>query len=243
MEELHTVMSQEIVGEMRMNPLQKIWNIIISPSKAMEAIIQKPGILFPLILMAAIPFALTMLRWPLFENEMFETAKNALQANPKLSQMTADQLDQLTRNSISFAKWATLINMPIMWFVQSVIIFIIMKILKGEGKFKQILSVMGYSTVILLLANILATLVSYQTNSLMLDTTLTLVTNMLNLDIKGSYIYGVIRGVNIFTIWQYCVIAIGLHQLTKLSKAKINSTMGAIFIIGLLIFANSLKIL
>lgn len=243
MEEVQTVIDEEIIGEMKMNPLKKVLNIIISPTKAMVAIIQKPGVLFPLILMAAIPFALTMLRLPIFENDVFEATKNALQASPNLSQMTAAQLDELTRNSISIAKWTTLVNMPIMWFVLSVIIFAIMKILKGAGKFKQFLSIVGYSTVILILLNILTTLVSYYTNSLMLDTSLALVTNMVMPDIKGSYLYGVFRGITIFTIWQYSVIAIGLHQLTKLSKPKIYTTMGALYVISVLILANSSKLL
>lgn len=54
-------------------------------------------------------------------------------------------------------------------------------------------------------------------------------------DMEGKLLYGVANGIDVFNIWHYMVIAIGMAKVSKVKKAYVYGAVGIVFVIGLLI--------
>ena len=218
----------------QMSFLQKVIGVIVSPKKAMEAIAQKSDILYPILAMLLTTPILYLIRYPLFE----QMVKTKLENTPQAAQMTPSMISLSTKIGLITAP----IRVIIMWIVITFIFWGILRIFKGEGKFKQYLSVTGYAYTIVIISMIVTLIASYFTGSLILDTSLASITNLFAPDLKGSFLYGIIRGINLFGIWQFIVYAIGLKVVSKLSSAKVYSVVSVVYIVMILLSANSLKL-
>jgi hypothetical protein len=155
------------------------------------------------------------------------------------TQMTPDQLEATLKMGSVFGLAFTPITSIAMWLILSAVLFLGTKILKGEGSFKQFMSITGYSYVIMLLYYILSAAVSLFSGELMLNTSI----GILASGLKGSYIYGVLRNIDLFGIWYYSVMAIGITTLTKLSKTRSYAMMSIVYLASILIGAFNSKTL
>ncbi|MDI6605139.1 MAG: Yip1 family protein [Thermoanaerobacteraceae bacterium] len=218
----------------QMSFLQRVIGVIVSPKKAMEAIVQKSDILYPILAMLLTTPIFYLIRYPLFE----QMVKTKLENTPQAAQMTPSMISFSTKIGLITAP----IGVIIMWIVITFIFWGILRIFKGEGKFKQYLSVTGYAYTIVIISMIVTLIASYFTGSLILDTSLASITNLFAPDLKGSFLYGIIRGINLFGIWQFIVYAIGLKVVSKLSSAKVYSVVSVVYIVMILLSANSLKL-
>ncbi|HEX9062536.1 MAG TPA: Yip1 family protein [Clostridia bacterium] len=219
--------------------IKRVIGIIVSPGETMKVLIAKPRILFPIILMAVSMLGFYLLRFDLYKDFLKQAMEMQLANNPNLTRESIESIMPITTVSgLIGAPFGVLLN----WVIISAILFGIMKFFKGEGSFKQYLSITGYSYVIMFIFIILSAVSSYFTNSIMFNSSLTNITNLFMPDIKGSYLYGILRGVDFFTIWHYVVIGIGIALVSKVSKSKVYSVLSLIFIATVLIGAFNLKI-
>ena len=109
------------------------------------------------------------------------------------------------------------------------------KAFKGEGTYKHVLSITGYSYVVILLFIIIQMFTSFFTGQLFLDTSLANVIKLLEPGMIGTTLYGILRGIDIFTIWRYIVIAIGLRYMSGLDKIKVMSMVSAFYILTIVV--------
>lgn len=218
----------------QMSFLQKVIGVIVSPKKAMEAIAQKSDILYPILAMLLTTPIFYLIRYPLFE----QMVKTKIENTPQAAQMTPSMISFSTKIGLITAP----IGVIIMWLVITFVFWGILRIFRGEGKFKQYLSVTGYAYTISIISMIVTLIASYFTGSLILDTSFASITNLFAPDLKGSFLYGIIRGINLFSIWQFIVYAIGLKVVSKLSSTKVYSVVSAVYIVMILLSANSLKL-
>ena len=221
----------------RMNVFQRIAGIILSPAETMKNIVEKPGVIFPILAYGLGMLALYLIRFPLYQ----ELLKHQMELGLAKSntQLTPEQLNSAMKIAAISGLVATPITSLAMWIIITAIVFGIIKLFKGQGSFKQVASVIGYAYVITLAYILLCLIVSFFTGKLLLDTSLANITNLVLPDLKGSFVYGIIRGIDLFVIWQYVVMAIGIVTLSKLSKSKVYSVVGLIYIASIIIAANS----
>lgn len=220
---------------------QRVVGIIISPTETMKSLIEKPRILFPILMMFfSIPI-FYLLRFSLYQDFLKNTMEAALAQQGQT--MDAAQLANLTKISAYVGLGTAGIGQLINWIIVAAIIFAFVKIFKGEGTFKQYLSITGYAGVITLLSLIFSFALSFFTGQLMADASLANITNLFMPGIKGTYLYGVIRGFDLFSIWHIIVMAIGVTLLSRLSKAKVYTLFAFIFIITVLLGAKGLMLL
>lgn len=217
--------------------LKRIWWAVTSPGKLMECLAQKPRILFGLILAAVSMDILYILRMPLFTEFIRGTLYKTSEYMESLvgQSMTAQMIEDGLPKTIIQTLITTPISIVISLLFMTLVYFAILKIMGGKGTFKAYLSVMGYSYIISALYILLLIPISFVTGSLHEELPLTSLATLLNDDMAGTFLYGVSKGLDVFTIWHAAVTAVGLVAVSKLKKPYVYSVAAGIFIIGLLI--------
>ena len=111
----------------------------------------------------------------------------------------------------------------------------ILKLIGGQGRFKAYLSVTCYSYVVPALYTLLLIPVSFVTGSLHQDIPLSSLATLASTDMRGTFLFGILKGLDIFAIWYYAVMAIGFTAVSKLKKTYVYGVAAVIFLIGLII--------
>lgn len=227
MEDLQVNMDNQNTEGKSLNVFKKILGVFISPAKVMGSIETKPGFLVPLILTMAAPVLLIIARY----SDYLELLKQTLVESyaKRNAQLTAEQLAAQLKMVGTFGCIGAPVGVIVSWLVGTAILFGIVKIFKGQGSFKQYLSVTAYASVITILSYILLGIVSYFTGLLDLNTPVTSVISLLPQSFKGTFLYGLLLPVDVLTIWEYVVIAIGVRQMSKLDKNKVYTIIGIIY--------------
>ncbi len=209
--------------------LKRLLWVLTSPGKLMENLAERPRVLFGLILSALAMVLLFVIRMPLYEDILRSSMSLTGQT------MTAEMIEQ----SLPLTKIAGLVTVPLtMVFVilfYTVIFFAILKLIGGQGRFKAYLSVTCYSYVVPALYTLLLIPVSFVTGSLHQDIPLSSLATLASTDMRGTFLFGILKGLDIFAIWYYAVMAIGFTAVSKLKKTYVYGVAAVIFLIGLII--------
>jgi hypothetical protein len=210
-----------------MNLVQRIKGVILSPGMTMDNLVERPRLLLPLIITAVAQAAVYFARYPMYQEYMNNTIAGTL-AN---AGMTADAI----QNYIFLGAAATPLTTLFGWFLSAVIFFAVFKIFGAKGKFKQYMSIIGYAYIIYVLYYIIVLVASFFTGSLYMNITLTSIANLLPAEMSGSFLYGIAMGIDIFSIWYYCVIAIGMAALSGFRKRNTYILVALIYVAGLIV--------
>ncbi len=222
----------------RMNFFERVTGIVISPGRVMADLAEKPRILFPLFLIALQIIVVYSLRLSLFKDSLIQSysAQSGYLESLSGNAMTPEMLEKSVQQGLVWGLASLPISSLLMWLVITLIFFAVIKIGGGEGRFKHYLSVIGYSHVIYALYLLLVLIISFFTGSLYIDIPLTSFANLLGSDMKGTFLFGIMKGLDVFSIWQYVVMAIGLATVSKFRKKYVCYIFVAVFfIIGLAI--------
>ena len=241
MSDFQTNIINEEVTVKEMGFLQRVAGVFTSPGKVMENLAAKPRVLFPLFLIAFAQLALYMIRLPLYQDFLRKSSLAGAELAKSLTgmELTPEMIEQRMSQSVIQSVILTPLGSLFGWLFITVIFFIIIKIAGMQGKFKQYLSVTGYAYVISALYLLITLGVSYFTGSLHIDMPLTSIANAFGEEMKGSFVFGLLKGLDVFTIWYYAVIAIGLQIVSGFKKRTAYGIVAGIFIIGLLMAGAS----
>ena len=221
----------------KMNLIQRIFGVIFSPGKVMQSLVQKPRILFALFLTILSPVVMIFSIFPMYK-EYSRSILEAQYARMNI-EVTAEMIDKGLNISMYTGPIAGAIGAVALWFASALVLWVIIKIFKGEGRYKQILSVTGYAAVISALSAIVTIITTRLTGTYSLVSFTSLAA--LIPDMKGSFLFGAAKTIEVFSIWKYIVIAIGLATVSKLSKKKVYIIVACIFAL-LVIFAGITEI-
>lgn len=208
---------------------QRVIGIIVSPSETMKNLIAKPRILFPILAMALSMLALMIVTMPMLQEFTRQAVENQLAKAGQSA--TSEQLDAFARIGIISGMVSAPVATIAMWLAGAAILLGVIKIFKGEGSFKQFLSITGYAYVISMLYLILVTVLTLATGTYYAQSPVTSLATLLPSDMKGTFAYGFLSKIELFSIWQFIVITIGVTQVSKLSKNKVYSIMAVLFIL------------
>lgn len=226
---------------LRMNFFQRITGMILNPYATCMDLIEKPRILFAILAMLLSTPILYLSRYSLFESFANGILDNSIAQGG--ANIPVEYMDMTKTYFPIYLLVLYPIISILLWLSVSVALFLLVKLLKGEGKFKQFLSITGYSYIIIVFYHMLTGIVSFVSGSIQFDASLANISNLLIPQIKGSHLYGVLRGIDLFNIWQYVVICIGISALTKLSKVKVYTVVFLIFLITVVIGSNNFRLL
>lgn len=224
-------------GTASLSFFQRIISTFTSPGKLMSDLAAKPRILFPAIMIAFAQLALYIIRLPLYKDFLRKSAIASSELTESLmgTEMTPEMIERSVSAGTIQSYFTTPLGSLFAWLFITVVFFAIFKITGSNGKFKQFLSITGYAYIISVLYIIITFIASFFTGSLHLDMPLTSLATLLSTDMKGNFLYGMLKGVDVFGIWYYTVIAIGLTAITDLKKTTVYSIVAGVFIVGLII--------
>ncbi|PYG88424.1 Yip1-like protein [Ruminiclostridium sufflavum DSM 19573] len=209
----------------KMNFIKRVFGVMFFPGKVMQSLEKKPRVLFGLLLAALSPVALILLTFPMYM-EYMRAKLEITYANMDID-VTAQQMDSI----MSMSKYSSLIGGAIgavaLMLIEALVLWGLVKIFKGEGRYKQVLSVLGYTGVIAAVS-VIVMIISVQLTGSFSEVSFTSLASFLP-DMKGSFFYGAAKMIEIFSIWQYIVLGIGLSSVSKLSKNKIIIIVAIIF--------------
>lgn len=218
----------------KMGFFKRILGIIFCPEDVMQNLVNKPRILFPIFMILLSTPVYYLLRLPLFTSYYVEKAQQSLIGVSE--QEYISKLYFSAQGGIGARLTLESLVISLLWLAGSLILFLLIKAYKGKGTFKQTLSITGYSYVIILLFIIIQYFTSFITNQLFLDASFAGIIEFFNPGISKSAIYPTLQAVNIFSIWQYCVIAIGIYHMSKLNRIQVNLMMGILYILNVWTF-------
>lgn len=211
----------------KMNLFQRITGIIVSPAETMKNLIIKPRVVFPILIVALGLLVIYLSNYGLYKDQVRQAMERAM-ANSS-TQLSPEQLDA----QADMGAVAGLITGPIVsllsWVIEAAIIFGLIKAFRGKGRFAQFISITGYAYVIMLLYYVLTAVVINISNNLTVDVPITSVASLLPKDLKGTFLYTVLTGMELFAIWRIIVTGIGITLVSKLSKVKVYSVMFGFF--------------
>ncbi|WP_244648227.1 Yip1 family protein [Ruminiclostridium herbifermentans] len=230
MNDNNVIMNESNFGEnqvdySKMSFIKRVIGVICFPGKVMQSLEQKPRVLFGILLTALVPLVMILSTLPMY----MEYTRGVLEST--YAKMNIEITEQQLEQTLSISQYSSIIGGPIgaviMLLIYALVIWSIIKIFKGEGKFKQVLSVIGYATVISALSTIV-TIITTRLTGVFSDVSFTSIASLIP-EMKGSFIYGMSKMIEVFTIWQYAVIAIGITTVSKLSKKKVYIIVACIF--------------
>lgn len=217
--------------------LKRILWVLTSPGKLMVNLAERPRVLFGLILSALSMEVVYISRLSLFKDTLRSASLASADYTESLTgqTMTAEMVEQNMPFATIFGLISTPFTMVIGLLITTLIFFAILKLMGGQGKFKAYLSVTGYAYVISALYLLLLIPVSFITGSLHENAPLTSLATLASPDMAGTFFNGILKGIDIFSIWHYAVMAIGFTVVSKLKKVYVYGVVAGIFMIGLII--------
>lgn len=222
---------QQYGGE-RLSLFKTLIGVIIHPCKTMKLLAEKPKIAFGFLATMLGTIIFYLIRYPLFKEYVKVKTENI----GGLAILSEQELNSAILRELI----ATPISSVVWWLIIVLLLFGAVKLLKGQARFKQLLSVTGYAYVPVLVSYIIFLLVSFFTGTLLLDTSLARLMLLLLPDLKGTYLYGFLKSIDFFGVWYFVLIALGMLYASKLSKKKVFTIVGVIYLLCSLLAAGSL---
>ena len=213
--------------------VQKMIGVFFTPKETFEAIDRKPDWVAPLLVIIILTLIFSMITMPITMPEQMEKQREKMEERG----MADDQIDQAMATGEKMGKIMApvgiIVGVPIVllffalifWFVGNVI-------LGGQTTYKRMFSVYTYSSLIGTVGFMLTALLILMRKSADVHFSLAL---LLPQEQSETALYQFFKGFNLFSIWQYAVLAIGFAVIYKLSMKKSGWTMAVMFLITVLI--------
>ncbi len=253
-EDSNPMNSEPSEQEEEFNHSDKMIGIFTEPIKTFEKIAEKPPKTIDWLLPAFLLFAVICITQVLIntnsglhsqvvEIQMTKIQKNLDQAvkDGKISQGQAEeQLSAMQERmgtygglQIVFTILGVFIGGFIVFFIIAGIYYLFVKfLLKGDGNYQSVLVASGMTFYIAILGVIITTILTFAMGKFLADTSLA---SFLSSD-KSTIAGFIFAKLDIFSIWGYIILSIGLAKLFKsASTAKYYATVFGIWILGSLL--------
>lgn len=223
--------------EVKLTFLEQVLGIIIAPRETLRILAENPRFRFPAILMVVSVLLYNLARFePFKETIKFIVGKNR-------ADMSSEQLIGIAD------KWAFtgVFLMPVFtilgWVISSIILFLIIKFLNGKTNLPKVAIIVGNSFLVVVIYYFISAIISIISKNYLLSASLATVTNLLFPELKGSFLYGLFRGIDIFGLWQCWIIASGISAITNFGTGKSVFTVATAYLILIFISSGTLMYL
>ncbi|ADQ05684.1 hypothetical protein Calow_2178 [Caldicellulosiruptor owensensis OL] len=179
-------------------------NLVVSPTKVFQKIKEKPDFLILIFLIPLIS-ALAMLFIPKIPDEvLLEHVKKTIE-DPELQQTTLKSL-KITM-SPAFLAGTEFLHYIISFFITAFILLVIVRLAGGEIDYKKALTIVAVANIVMIPYYIFYAIYARAVN--------------LNiLDVSKDFKYFIATYLNVFSIWRYILIGIGVFAVCELNKVK-----------------------
>jgi hypothetical protein len=204
--------------EERMGFFARISGIFFEPKKVFTFLNSKPSWLFAFLLVVLIGAVVAEITLP----QSLLLQKEIVSQSPRLSSAPTGTLEKMTqittaKRVVTFVSEIIRVFLFSLVLLTAVIYFLCNIILGGDSSFKKVLSVVTYTSLVPTLGAILKTPLILVKNSLDVQIGLAL---LMPAGDFSKIRYMILSTLDIFSIWQIILIAIGITVLYKFSMTK-----------------------
>lgn len=203
--------NQEVVVE-EQSVLENIIGVFIHPVQTMKSLTSYPEVMLPILFIVFFSNFSALLNYDL-------TLENYTEIYTKAYSPLGIDVSEMMPVIFIGTQVAVTVGVLIQWLLFSFIISLAIKIMKGKGGYKKILSITGYAFLVKGLSIIILSIIYRVTGVLDYETVFSLGHFFQNSSVSPVVI-GILQTVSLFRIWEYVVVAIGVSALTGFSKLK-----------------------
>ena len=212
-----------------MSAFADVFRVLVDPAPVFERVREKPRFLIPYLVLAVAQIIIGVVNLP------YLTA--GMKATLATRQVPAGGPDPATLAMINI--FAVPIVVVLFFLLSTLILWVLVAIMGGDGKFGTLLSVTAYAAVpsVLLLAiigSVVLRLKGLEAIASQADLQPALGLDLLVPSAEG-FVGGVLRAVNPFTIWGLVLTAIGVSITHNLSRSTGYTIATISFVIGVLL--------
>ncbi len=191
--------------------MSNLKNIIVEPVKAFKHIKEKDDWWIPFILLVVVTWIFLWI------------------SGPALARITAQMMAEIgaDREIPKFVEYIKYLGAPIgtltMWLLMSVIIWFLGNSFGADWDFAKALDLYAYSSVVQVIRTILTTVIILIRGipNIMTFKDLSFATGLnLFFSPENPKLYALFSGIEVFTIWQFIIIAYGISEIAGVSKKK-----------------------
>lgn len=117
----------------------------------------------------------------------------------------------------------------VLWLLRALLIFILLKILQTKGTFRQVLAICGIAYLAIVPMMLIMGIAGLFTGDMFINFSPAVFIPQL----RGTMLYGFIRGFCLFFIWEHVLITIGLIRLTEKKRSVL--VCAAVYLIQIII--------
>jgi hypothetical protein len=195
----------------------KVFNIFLEPKKVFESLKIKPTWLVPFIIIALLGIGFYYYTYPFIMNQQVERIKNNEKIPDEQKQTIIEKMTEKDHPpfwQLFIAPVGTLVALVI---VAAVLFFVFNVLLGGDSSFRRVFSVYTYSSLIAIPSMIVKFPLIMMKKDVNVQTSLAL---LLSADSKDTFLYRILSGFDIFTLWQVILISIGMGVLYRYTTKK-----------------------
>lgn len=229
--DIHSLEKNTINLGDKMNVFMRLKNLFFYPSNLMSYIKNKPNIMFPMLFILLFNIGVVFLEFSEFKVVVKDILLAQLQGNE--SSITDGLVNMATFMSVIFSVLTLLFSV----LVVTIVFFAFVKLLRGEGYFKQYLSIVVYSSIVNLIGLLILMINSMFTGKFLFSANISIF-ELLNIKLTSNY-FSIILSYftisNILSIWQHMIIAIGVIKISEINKRYVYLFTAFIYIISILL--------
>jgi len=211
---ISTLKNDDINLNEQMSIIQRIKNLFVCPDKLMDYIKNTPNIIFPMLVIVFFNIGVIFIKFNQFKIFIKDELSLALQGD------TIVVTDQLINIMALLAPLLSILVFFISILLSTIIFYSFVKILKGEGYFKQYVSVILYSSIVNMIGFIILLILSMYTGKFLFSTNVSIF-QIFDITLANNYFTMFLNKLNISNIlglWQYILIAVGVVNISKINK-------------------------
>lgn len=215
----------------KMNVFMRLKNLFFCPSSLMSYIENKPSIMFPILLILLFNIGIVFLEFSDFKVLLKDMLLVQFQGNE--SSVTDGLVNIVIFMSVIFSTFTSLFSI----LAVTIVFFAFIKLLRGEGDFKQSLSIVLYSSIVNLLGLLILMINSMFTGKFLFSTNISIF-EFLNINLTSNYFSIILNYFtisNILSIWQHMLIAIGIIKISGINKRYVYLYTSFIYIVSILL--------
>jgi hypothetical protein len=206
-----------------------VFRVLFEPTAVFERVRERPRFLVPFLVLVAINVAVFFVNLPILKVALQAQAAQAPAGAPDPSKMAP------------FFALGVPIGLAIAFLIGALVLWVLVSIVGGEGKFSTLLSVATYASVpsVVVFAIVGSIVLHLQGTSQITspqDMQPALGLDLLAPGAKGFF-GAVLKGINPFSIWGLVLTAIGVSTTHRLSKGSGYTVATITFLLGVLIGA------
>jgi hypothetical protein len=226
-------------AEPKPNSFQRIIGALFSPDATFASIARRPDWVVPLVLILVIALANGILIAP--RMDFGAPAREAMAQNKNMTQEQMDRAEKMSVGIGKVAKFIAPVFMALAMIIVAGALLVAVRLMGGEGDFKQAFSVTCYAWLPNVLQSIVLTIIVFAKGATAINpaTIPTMVRSNLAflVDMKSQPMaFALLSSLDAFTIWVVVLLVIGFAYVGKVSKAKSSVAVVSLWVLSICLF-------